>query len=102
MVSSTTRSQKSPDVPTAEEAGYPMLTGDQWQGILAPAGTPPEVIAVLHRSIAGIMTLADVRERLLALDFYELQSTPEEFAVRIKSELQSWRALVQEEHLRPG
>jgi tripartite-type tricarboxylate transporter receptor subunit TctC len=102
MVSSRTRSQKLPDVPTAEEAGYPMLTGDQWQGILAPAGTPPEVIAVLHRSIAGIMTLADVRERLLALDFYELQSTPEEFAVRIKSELQSWRALVQEEHLRPG
>jgi tripartite-type tricarboxylate transporter receptor subunit TctC len=102
MVSSTTRSQKLPDVPTAVEAGYPMLTGDQWQGILVPAGTPPEVIAVLHRSIAEIITLEDVRERLLALDFYELQSTPEEFGERIKSELQTWRALIQEEHLKPG
>ena len=102
MVSSRTRSQKLPDVPTAEEAGCPMLTGDQWQGVLAPAGPPREVIAVLHRSIAGIITLEDVRERLIALDFYELQSTPEEFAERIKSELQSWRALVQEAHLRPG
>jgi tripartite-type tricarboxylate transporter receptor subunit TctC len=102
MVSSRTRSEKLPDVPTAEEAGYPVLTGDQWQGVLVPAGTPREVIDVLHRSIAGIMKLADVKERLLALDFYELQNTPEEFAERIKSELQSWRALVQEAGLRPG
>jgi tripartite-type tricarboxylate transporter receptor subunit TctC len=102
MVSSRARSQKLPDVPTAEEAGYPMLTGDQWQGVLAPAGTPPEVIAVLHSSIAGIITLEDVRERLLALDFYEIQSTPEEFAERIRSELQSWRAFVEEAQLRPG
>jgi tripartite-type tricarboxylate transporter receptor subunit TctC len=101
MVSSTTRSQKPPDVPTAEEAGYPMLTGDQWQGVLTPAGTPREIIGALDRSIAGIIMLADIRERLLALDFYEIQSTPEAFAERIKSELQSWRALVKEAHLRP-
>lgn len=102
MVSSTTRSRKLPDLPTAEEAGYPVLTGDQWQGVLAPAGTPREVITVLHSSIAGIMTLADVKERLRALDFYEIQSTPEEFAERMKRELRSWRAWVQEAHLRPG
>jgi tripartite-type tricarboxylate transporter receptor subunit TctC len=102
MVSSRTRSQKLPGVPTAEEAGHPMLTGDQWQGVLTPAGTPREVIAVLHGSIAGIMALADVRERLSALDFYEIQSTPEDFAERIKSEFQSWRALVHEAHLSPG
>ncbi len=101
IVSSRTRSRKLPDVPSAEEAGYPMLTGDQWQGVLAPAGTPREVIAVLHRSITEIIRLEDVSERLTALDFYELQNTPEEFAERIKSELQSWRALVQEAHLRP-
>jgi tripartite-type tricarboxylate transporter receptor subunit TctC len=102
VVSSRTRSQRLPDVPTAEEASCPMLTGDQWQGVLAPAGTPREVVAVLHRSIAGIIRLEDVSERLIALDFYELQNTPEEFAERIKSELQSWRAVVQEAHLRPG
>ena len=102
MVSSRTRSQNLPDLPTAEEAGYPILTGDQWQGVLAPAGTPPEVVTVLHRSIAGITALADVRERLRALDFYEIQSTPEGFAERMKSELRRWRAVVQETHLSPG
>jgi tripartite-type tricarboxylate transporter receptor subunit TctC len=102
IVSSRRRSLKLPDVPTAEEAGCPLLTGDQWQGVLIPAGTPREIIAALHRGIAEVMTLADVRDRLLALDFYELQSTPEEFAERIKSELQSWRALVREAHLKPG
>jgi tripartite-type tricarboxylate transporter receptor subunit TctC len=102
MVSSRKRSQKLPDIPTAEEAGYAVLTGDQWQGVLAPAGTPREIIALLHRSLAGITTLPNVRERLGALDFYELQSTPDEFAERIKGELQSWRKVVEEGHLRPG
>jgi tripartite-type tricarboxylate transporter receptor subunit TctC len=102
IVSSRTRSQNLPDVPTAEEAGHSLLSGDQWQGVLTPAGTPREVIAVLHSSITEVIALPEVRERLSALDFYPLQSTPEEFAERIKSEFQSWRALVQEAHLRPG
>jgi tripartite-type tricarboxylate transporter receptor subunit TctC len=102
MVSSRERSRKLPDIPTAAEAGYPVLTGDQWVGVLAPAATPREIITLLHRSIVEIVTLPDVRQRLSALEFYEIPSTPEEFAERIKAELQSWRRVVQEAHLRPG
>jgi tripartite-type tricarboxylate transporter receptor subunit TctC len=102
VVSSRERSRKLPAIPTAVEAGYPVLTGDQWVGILAPAGTPAEIITLLHRSIVDIAALADVKERLAALDFYEIQSTPEAFAERIRTELQSWRRVVQDAHLRPG
>jgi tripartite-type tricarboxylate transporter receptor subunit TctC len=102
MVSSTTRSQKPPDVPTAEEAGYPMLTGDQWQGILAPAGTPPEVIAVLPSQHRGNHDACGRERTPPRTRFLRASKHARGVAVRIKSELQSWRALVQEEHLRPG
>jgi tripartite-type tricarboxylate transporter receptor subunit TctC len=101
-LSTKKRSQKLPDIPTAAEAGYPVFSGDQWVGILVPAGTPEEIVGLLHRSIVGITRLPDVKERLDALDFYEVESTPKEFAERIKSELESWRKVVEAAHLRPG
>jgi tripartite-type tricarboxylate transporter receptor subunit TctC len=102
VLSSTKRSQRLPDIPTAAEAGYPIFTGDQWLGILVPAGTPEEIVRLLHRSIVDITMLPDVKERLDTLDFYEIQSTPEEFAERIKRELESWRQVVDAAHIRPG
>ena len=102
VLSSKKRSQKLPDIPTAAEAGYPVLAGDQWVGVLVPAGTPDEIVRLLHRSIVDIATLPDVKERLAALDFYEIQSTPEQFAERIKVELESWRRVVQAAHINPG
>jgi tripartite-type tricarboxylate transporter receptor subunit TctC len=102
VLSSKKRSQKLPDIPTAAEAGYPIFTGDQWVGVLVPAGTPDEIVSLLHRSIIDITTRPDVRERLAALDFYEIQSTREEFAERIKVEFESWRKMVEAAHIRPG
>jgi tripartite-type tricarboxylate transporter receptor subunit TctC len=102
VLSSKKRSHKLPDIPTAAEAGYPVFTGDQWVGVLVPAGTPEEIVNLLHRSIVGITKLPDVKERLDALDFYEIESSPREFAERIKSELESWRKVVETAHLRPG
>src|SRR5262245_37518892 len=102
VLSSKKRSQRLPDIPTAAEAGYPIFTGDQWLGILVPAGTPEEIVRLLHRNIVDITELPDVKERLDSLDFYEIQSTREEFAARIGLELESWRKVVEEAHLRPG
>jgi len=102
VLSSKKRSQRLPDIPTAAEAGYPIFTGDQWLGILVPASTPEEIVRLLHRSIVDITMLPDVKERLDTLDFYEIQSTPEEFAERIKRELESWRKVVDAAHIRPG
>jgi tripartite-type tricarboxylate transporter receptor subunit TctC len=102
VVTSKARSPRVPDVPTSAEAGYPILEGDQWIGVLAPAGTPGEIVRLLHRSIVGAAALPDVRERLAAVDIYAVESTPEEFAARIKDELDIWRRVVQEAHLAPG
>jgi tripartite-type tricarboxylate transporter receptor subunit TctC len=100
VLTSKARSQKLPDIPTAAEAGYPVLTGDQWLGVLVPAGTPDEIVTLLHDRIVGITTLPDVKERLDALDFYEVESTPAMFAERIKIEFLAWNKVIQAAHLR--
>jgi tripartite-type tricarboxylate transporter receptor subunit TctC len=102
VVTSKTRSEKLPDIPTAVEAGYPILEGDQWIGVLAPAGTPAEIVRLLHRRITDATVLPDVKERLDSVDIYAVPGTPEDFAARITSELELWRRVVQDANLAPG
>ena len=84
-VASKTRSQLLADVPTTAEAGYPQIEGDSWIGLLAPAGTPTEIIAAVQREIARILAMPDVKQRLPVLGLEAVASTPEEFATRIRS-----------------
>jgi tripartite-type tricarboxylate transporter receptor subunit TctC len=62
-ITGKSRSQTMPDVETMTEAGYPDIKGDSWVGLLAPAGTPKEIVSRLHREIVGILATDDVRER---------------------------------------
>jgi tripartite-type tricarboxylate transporter receptor subunit TctC len=64
-IMSKARSQILPDVPTLAEAGYPGIEGEEWYGVVAPAGTPKDIIALLNREIGGIMALPDIREYLV-------------------------------------
>jgi tripartite-type tricarboxylate transporter receptor subunit TctC len=93
-VASKTRSQLFPEIPTTAEAGYPDIQGDSWVGVLVPAGTPNEIIGVLHREMVTILALPDVKERLPALGFEVVASTPREFATRIKAEIESWGKVI--------
>ena len=93
-VTSKTRSQSLPDVPTMTEAGYPDIAGDSWIGILVPAGTSKEIVTVLHREIAGIIALPDMKQRLATLGFEPVASTPEEFAKRIGTEIETWSKVI--------
>jgi tripartite-type tricarboxylate transporter receptor subunit TctC len=93
-VTSKTRSQALPDVPTMAEAGYPDIAGDNWQAVVVPAGTPKEIIAYLHREIVAIIALAEVRERLVALGFEPVASTPEELAARAQVEFETWAKVI--------
>src|SRR5262252_3526080 len=68
-VASKRRSQLLADVPTTAEAGYPDIQGDSWVGLLAPAGTPDEIVSAVQRQIAKIIALPDVKERLPVLGF---------------------------------
>jgi tripartite-type tricarboxylate transporter receptor subunit TctC len=93
-VASKTRSQLLSDVPTTAEAGYPDIQGDSWVGLLAPAGTPNEIVGAVQREIARIIALPEVKERLPTLGFEAVGSTPEEFASRIKIETETWGKVI--------
>jgi tripartite-type tricarboxylate transporter receptor subunit TctC len=100
-VTSKTRSQLLSDTPTTAEAGYPQIEGDSWVGLLAPAGTPNEIIGALRREIVAILALPDVKERLPALGFEVVGCTPEEFAHRIKVETEIWGKVIRAANIKP-
>ncbi len=93
-VTSKMRSQSLPDVPTMTEAGHPDIAGDSWVGVLVPAGTPKEIITLLHREIAKIIAVPDMRERLATVGFEPVVSTPEEFARQMKVEMETWAKVI--------
>ena len=88
------RSPALPDVPTLAEAGAPGQESDIILGVLVPAETPQDVIDRLHREIVRIVALPDVRERLSALGFEPIASTPKEFADRIRWEIDKWAKVI--------
>ena len=93
-VTSKTRSQSLPNVPTMAEVGYANIVGDSWVGVLVPAGTPKEVITTLHRELVKIIALPDMKERLMSLGYEPVGSTSEEFAQRITAELETWARVI--------
>ena len=94
------RSPVLPDVPTATEAGLPNFEVTTWYGILAPAGTPPPIVARLNAALVKIMHAPELKERLDALATDPVTSTPEEFAGLIKSEIVKWREVVRQAGLK--
>jgi tripartite-type tricarboxylate transporter receptor subunit TctC len=98
---SAKRSPLLPDVPTMAEAGAPGQEADVMVGILAPAGTPPEVIRTLHREIVKVIGRAAVKERMAALGLEPVADTPEQFAAWIKSEIEKWGNVIRAAKLKP-
>ena len=95
-VTSAQRVPGLPDVPTMAEAGAPDQEAETINGILAPAGTPRDIIDVLYHEIAKIMAMPDIRERLNTMGFEPIFTTPEEFAVRINSEITKWGKVIRD------
>jgi tripartite-type tricarboxylate transporter receptor subunit TctC len=93
-------SQSLPDVPTMAEAGYPEVQGDDWVGVLAPAGAAKPVIDLLNREIGSLMALPDMREQLAMLGYVSIASTPQEFRDRIKRDLERWAKVMRAANIR--
>ena len=93
-VSGATRSPALPDVPTLTEAGYPAIKGDAWQGVFAPAGTPPEIIKELNREIVRIIRSPEMQPRWLELGYTPIAGTPEDFAKQIKGDIEAWGKVI--------
>lgn len=86
-VSSARRSSSLPDVPTFAEAGVPDFVVDSWVGVLAPAATPPAVLARLNTELNAVLNDPAVRERLATLGIDPTPGTPEQFRQAMKREL---------------
>ena len=98
-VAATERAAGIPDVPTYEQ-GIRDQEADTLTGIVAPAGTPKEIVDLLSREIARSVARPDVNERLAALGFKGVANTPEEFGARIKLEIEKWDKVVRDANLR--
>ncbi len=96
-VTSAQRSAALPDVPTVEQAGGPALKGfeaSSWFGLLAPAGTPPEVVNRIQQEVAKAIKTQDVSDKLLAQGAIPSGNTPQQFAAFIDAELKKWAPVV--------
>jgi tripartite-type tricarboxylate transporter receptor subunit TctC len=99
-VASSKRSPFLPDVPTLEEAGIPGHEVGFWMGVFAPAGTPRDLVDLLHRHIGQALKGPDVKERLATLAFDALESTPEALSDHMKAETAKWTKVVREANIK--
>jgi len=93
-VAGANRSPAMPQIPTVSESGLPGYDVSSWFGLLAPAGTPPDVIGRLNSEIVKILKIAEVRERLVADGAEVVANTPNEFSAFIKAELAKWGKVI--------
>ena len=90
------RDALTPDVPTVSEAGVPGYELTVWFGLVAPAGTPKEIVQKLNAEVMKILAMPDVRERFLAQGVEPQGSTPEQFAEHIKTQMSKWAKVVKD------
>ena len=96
-VSSAKRASSLPEVPTMQEAGIKGFDISQWQGFLAPAGTPKAIVDRLNAETVRAMHAPDVHERIAVQGGNDIVTgTPEEFAALIKSDLQAYAKLIRD------
>jgi tripartite-type tricarboxylate transporter receptor subunit TctC len=88
------RAPTAPDIPTMAEAGFPEVEGTTWTAIVAPAGTPAEIIAEMHRLIVADLAQSDIREKLAAMAYVPIGNSPEECATFFKSEMAKWGPII--------
>ena len=94
-VTSAQRSAALPDLPTIEQAaGLKGFDASSWFGLLAPAGTPPDVVNRIHQEVAKALSTPAIKEKMLAQGAIPSGNTPAEFARLIDSEHQKWARVV--------
>jgi tripartite-type tricarboxylate transporter receptor subunit TctC len=93
-VTSARRTPAAPEYPTVSESGLPGYEAVAWYGVLAPAGTPRDIIARLNGEIVRSLRLADVQQLLLAQGAEAVSDTPDEFAAIMRKDIAKWGSVV--------
>jgi len=95
-ISSAKRFSTAPEIPTVAESGMPGFETGSWQGIVAPAGTPPEVVSKLHATVTAILATADMKDRLDKAGAEVRPMSPARFGAFIRDERDRWAKVVKE------
>jgi tripartite-type tricarboxylate transporter receptor subunit TctC len=95
------RSELLPDVPTMKEAGVSDAEAEVWYGVLAPAGTPADVIDTLAKAIDAVSRSAEFRRRTLELGIEPNASAPDAFRVRVREEVARWAEVAKAARINP-
>jgi tripartite-type tricarboxylate transporter receptor subunit TctC len=88
------RFASTPNIPTLIESGYPDLVATSWIGLLAAGGTPKNIIDRYNREIVKIVTSAEIRDKLQAMEFEVVATSPEQFASWIRFEIPRWGKVI--------
>ena len=100
-VTSAVRTPSLPDVPTVAESGLPDFEGDTLQLMMAPAGTPPAIVAKLQSEVARALNAPELRDRLVSMGFIIVASTPEQTAQKIRVEIDKWARVIKAGNIKP-
>ena len=100
-VSISHRSAALPKVPTIAEAGLPGYYAASWYGLLFPAGVPTAIVDALAKDIGAVMSVADVKEKMLAQGFEPVGNSPAEFSSFIREEIPRWDSVVKRAGIKP-
>jgi len=100
-VSRIKRSTLFPDLPTMDDAGLKGFNLDAWAGLVAPAGTPPEVVTKLNGVLRKIIDSPDVQAKFKNVGFEGFSSTPDELSDYIKAQLVEWKKMVADANIQP-
>ncbi len=95
-VASPRRSPNYPELPTIGEAGVPNFEAVAWNGLVAPAGTPPEIIKRVHDALAKVMAMPAVRDKLVSGGLDPVGDTPEEFGRFNRAEIAKWSKIAKD------
>jgi tripartite-type tricarboxylate transporter receptor subunit TctC len=100
---SAQRNPKLPNVPTLAEAGYPDTSSDNWYGLLAPAKTPPAVVAKLNAAFTAAINDPVIKQKLIDSGAVPAPNTPAQFGQMLKDEIARWGKVVREKGIKePG
>ena len=98
-IAGTERTPELPNVPTVGEEGFPKLQSPFWLAVVAPAGTPPDVIDKLNHAFHDALAAPDTLKKLKALGATPKVGTPEQLGAMLARELAQWKAVVQAAHI---
>ncbi|MGH8104545.1 MAG: tripartite tricarboxylate transporter substrate-binding protein, partial [bacterium] len=101
-VTGASRTRAAPELPTMQEAGIKGYESATWYGIVAPAGTPQDIVTKLSAEVAAILRQSETHERLSKDGADPVGSTPKEFGRFMQSEIDKWRKVIRAAGIQPS